>query len=348
MLSVLGSGTLALTCRLKAGGLIVNEHVLDRDETRRHVHVLGRWFDFIGLDELPRCLDRRGKRPFCLLTFDDGKRSNATAVAPELERLGVPAVFFLVASFIGGGTPLWFDRYRALRARLGTPPFGLSRRIVKQLPHEMLLERLARACARYGVEADLTDDDVLPMTWDEARGLHRRGFRIGAHGFTHAIMTRESRADAMENIAKGIARVGAEIGTPCTSFAFPNGNYTAELARHAVRCGATTVMTTEPTWADRRVPLWRLPRVQLCGSDSREKIELKIALAATGRILANPDGTGRVYARINRRARRAARREPMAPGDRSSGNPGPTDGRLPLPRTLASGEHGLASPPRPG
>src|SRR2546429_9918013 len=68
-------------------------HRRSSDLTRRHVDVLSRCFDFIHLNDLPRQLYRRGKKPFCLLTFDDGKRSNATAVAPELERLGVPAVF---------------------------------------------------------------------------------------------------------------------------------------------------------------------------------------------------------------------------------------------------------------
>lgn len=145
------------------------------------------------------------------------------------------------------------------------------------------------------------------MTWDHARDLHKRGFRIGAHGVTHAIMTRETKLDAFDNIARSIAQVSAEIGAPCTSFAFPNGNYTAELAKHAVRCGARMVMTTEPTWANETFPLWRLPRIQLFGRQSRGKMELKIALSATSRILANPDGTNRVYKAINRLSRAGQR-----------------------------------------
>ena len=41
--------------------------------------------------------------------------SNATETAPELTRLGVPAVFYVVTSFLSNGDPLWFDRYGALR-----------------------------------------------------------------------------------------------------------------------------------------------------------------------------------------------------------------------------------------
>ena len=304
MLNAIGTISLAFVRQFKAGGVIVNEHTLDREQTRRHVEVLGRWFDFIHLNDLPERLSRPTKKPFCLLTFDDGKRSNATAVAPELERLGVPAVFFVVSSSLDSQTPLWFDRYRALQKQLCTLPPYLRLHVLKQLPYAVLLERIERACSQYGVEADLNNDDVGLMTWDQARSLHQRGFSVGAHGLVHAILTRETKAAALENIEKSIARISEEIGSPCTTFAFPNGNYTAELAQHAVRCGARMVMTTEPTWADDTFALWRLPRLQLFAEDSPGTIKLKIAVAATGMVRNNPDGTGRAYRAINRVARR--------------------------------------------
>lgn len=304
MLTALGSISLALACRFKSGGVIVNEHTLTQEETRRHVEALGRFLEFIHLNDLPERLDRRGKKPFCLLTFDDGKRSNATEVAPELRKLGVPAVFFVVTGFLDSDRPLWFDRYAALRAKLGTAPFGLGPSVIKQLPYDVLVKRVERACSRYGVDADIDNDDVRAMSWEDARTLHRHGFNIGAHGVTHAILPRQTRAAAFENIAGSIARVSTEIGAPCTAFAFPNGNYTAELAQHALRCGVKTVMTTEPMWADRILPLWRLPRLQLCRFHNPGKIHLKTALAATGCVLPNPDGTGRIYRMIHRLSRR--------------------------------------------
>jgi hypothetical protein len=88
--------------------------------------------------------------------------------------------------------------------------------------------------------------------------------------------------------------VSSEIGDSCKSFAFPNGNYTGLLARQAVEARAQTVMTTDPMWADSSFPPWRLPRVSLFGIYGRAEIELKRALA-TGRLLVNPNGTGRLY-----------------------------------------------------
>lgn len=306
MLSAVAERLLALAASGRRGGVIINEHTPSRADLGRHVDVLGRHFDFVHHDELLARLARPRPRPFCLLTFDDGKLSNATEAAPELTRLGVPAVFFVVTRYLRDGAPLWFDRYKALQRTLGRPPMGLEPDVVKSLPHALLEERLERACARHGVALE-PHPDVQPMTWEQARALGRAGFTIGAHTLRHPILTCESEPEALRQIAESVADVRAELGAPCATFAFPNGNYTARLAQHALACGVATVHTTEPLWADARFPPWRLPRVQLHPGQSAEKAAIKLAVAATGRVLADPNGTGRrVYRRIQRLARRSA------------------------------------------
>jgi hypothetical protein len=59
-------------------------------------------------------------------------------------------------------------------------------------------------------------------------------------------------------------------------------------------------MTTDPMWVDKTFPLWRLPRVQLFRTDSRARMELKIATAVPGWLRSNPDGTGRLYRKVHR------------------------------------------------
>ena len=281
----------------RPGGVVVCGHTLTAAQTRFQVDVLARWFDFIHHDQLLERLERPHARPFCLLTFDDGKRSNATELAPELARLGVPAAFYVVTEFLTAGEPLWFDRQRALVQALGYTPAGLDHPTLKRLPLAEVSGRLDRAFAHYGVRPDMQSDDVRPMSWDDARRLARQGFTIGAHSVRHATLTNEAARDALSDIERSIATVSAELAAPCASFAFPNGNYTPPLARHALEVGVQTVMTTEPVWADARTLPWRVPRIQLFGEQSRAKIDLKLAAAATGRLLVNPNGTGRDYVR---------------------------------------------------
>jgi peptidoglycan/xylan/chitin deacetylase (PgdA/CDA1 family) len=281
----------------RPGGVIVCGHTLTAEQTRFQVDVLGGWFDFIHHDDLLDRLERPRSRPFCLLTFDDGKRSNATELAPELARLGVPAAFYVVTQFLTAGSPLWFDRQTALVRALGYTPPGLELPTLKRLPLELVEEKIDRACAQHGVTPHMESDDVRPMTWDDARNMARQGFTIGAHSSRHSVLTNEAESDALSDIGRSVADVSAELGAPCATFAFPNGNYTERLARHALRVGVHTVMTTEPMWVDGRFPAWRLPRIQLFGEHTRSRIELKLAAAATGRLLLNPDGTGRAYVR---------------------------------------------------
>jgi peptidoglycan/xylan/chitin deacetylase (PgdA/CDA1 family) len=247
-------------------GVIVNEHTLGREGTFQLVDVLHRWFDFISLEELPARLESPGRRPFCLLTFDDGKKSNASVTAPLLHSLGVPAVFYVVTDYVSQVEPLWVDVYHALVRKVGEPP-GLESGTVKQLPHSTRMQRLEKEVRLHGVSLPVSED-VQAMSWDDARRLAAQGFAIGAHGVTHAILTREAREEALREIEASLARVSIELGGRCDTFAFPNGNCDAELCRYAEARGATTVMSTVPTWVGRQSPLWRLPRVQLYASSS--------------------------------------------------------------------------------
>jgi len=303
MFPIVATWLLAFVRLAKKRGVIINEHTLTKTEIRVHLDVLRRWFDFISLEDLPGRLARRAKRPFCLLTFDDGKRSNFTEAAPELERRLVPAVFYVTTEPLSNGCCLWFDRREQLVRALGHCPPGLELEKLKQLPFAALTERMDRACAQFGIKPETESEHLRPMSWEEARILSRRGFGIGAHGLTHAILTRETKERAFAEIEESLATVSSELGARCRTFAFPNGNHTFELAQHALRCGARTVMTTEPDWADSRSALWRLPRIQLFGEFARTRIELKIALAALRGVLANPDGSGRAYRRMDKHSR---------------------------------------------
>jgi peptidoglycan/xylan/chitin deacetylase (PgdA/CDA1 family) len=286
---------LASAQRRRGGGVIINEHTLTKAQTCFHVHVLRHWFEFIKLEDLPYRLARRTRKPFCLLTFDDGKRSNFSETAPELERLQVPAVFYVTTEPLTNGSCFWFDRREQLVRALGHCPAGLDLDTLKRLPFDVLMQRLDRACAECKFQPGEQTDDLRPMSWDDARSLCQRGFTLGAHGLTHAILTHEAKERAFAEIEGSLAKVTLETGSPCTTFAFPNGNYNTELIQHAMRCGASTAMTTEPMWADNSTSLWRLPRIQLFGGSSRAHIETKIALAAFKGILANPNGSGRQY-----------------------------------------------------
>lgn len=50
------------------------------------------------------------------VTFDDGYADNIEVAAPILRRLGIPATFYVVSSYVGSDKPFWWDRLSALIA----------------------------------------------------------------------------------------------------------------------------------------------------------------------------------------------------------------------------------------
>jgi peptidoglycan/xylan/chitin deacetylase (PgdA/CDA1 family) len=286
----------ALACRYKRGGVILNYHTMSAGQMREQIELWGRHFDFIHHDELGKRLANPAERPFCLITLDDGKRSNLTEVAPVMARYGVPGVFYVVTKFASGELPvLWFDAHGEFLNRLGECPRGLGMEELKRLTERERLELIENLHGAAGFQPACKDADTVAMNWDDVRDLHKQGHTIGAHSETHGILTTMPLAEAKDSIQRSISCVSENVGVPCESFAFPNGNYTEELARYALSCGVRTVMTTDPMWLGPAERPWRLPRIQIHFERSTWHHELKVATASLGCLLKSPDDTGWEY-----------------------------------------------------
>lgn len=295
IISLLKHIGLKISSRIKRGGIIINNHNQNTRQIRLQVETLGRYFDFIHHNELLQRLTQRRSKPFCLFTFDDGQKINATEAAPELERLGVPAVFYVVTEFSHQNQLLWFNLYQELLKKIKVLPPDMELENLKQMPYAILKERLNKLCKHYKIAVDISDPTIRPMSWNDIRTLHSKGFTIGAHSKWHSILTNESFKVAIDDIKYSIDTVSKETGSNCLSFAFPNGNYTKKLAQYVQSFGVETVMTTDPVWANPSFQTWKLPRIQLYNSYNSNLIALKIISALPGFLLKNPNGTGRTY-----------------------------------------------------
>jgi hypothetical protein len=64
------------------------------------------------VDKLARGVSLRGE---LAITFDDGYLDNFENAAPVLEKLSLPATFFVVSQWIGSDVVPWWDREQGLR-----------------------------------------------------------------------------------------------------------------------------------------------------------------------------------------------------------------------------------------
>lgn len=277
-----------------AHGVLINNHIQDAQQIRTQIEALHPFVEFIAYDDLEeRIAAPTGAKPFCLLTFDDGKAINAEVTAPELYRLGVPAVFYLVTGLAGTETPLWFDCLNAVQeANPDAEIPGVSHfKTMSRLDREAAIEAL---CSKFGVTADVSDPAQRVMTWEQAARMDADGFELGAHTVDHAILTTEEPEEAQRQLGDSVREM-RDRGYRCRSFAFPNGNTNPELVQFAMDLGLHTTVSTVPQWLHRNQPLNCLPRLYLKDTASEFYVHSKSLLARSGFLLKNPNGEGRRY-----------------------------------------------------
>ena len=180
----------------------------------------------------------RPHRRTLAVTFDDGLRSVLERAAPLLQELGLPATVFVATELVGLGEPMSWP--------------GVERWV--DGPH-----------AR----------ELVPLGWDELRGLQDRGWEIGSHTRTHARLLGVDHARLADELAGSRKRIEAELGQPCRTIAYPFGEADERViaaagdAGYDAGCGLPTSF--------RRVSALAWPRTGVWHSDGPVSFRLKVA-----------------------------------------------------------------------
>lgn len=248
------------------------------------MELVARRFNVLPLGEAVRRLEEGSlpSRALCI-TFDDGYANNATIALPILQRLGIPATFFVATGFLNGGR-MWNDTVFESARRMPTGKINLnfSKHAMGEYRLNTMDDRLAMAKAliqkiKYlsfderievtewlssQAEAPLPDD--LMMTSRQVKELHSAGMEIGGHTMNHPILARLESKQAYDEIAHGKATLEAIIGEPLKLFAYPNGkpqqDYLSEHTQIVREIGFTAAVSTTPGVATRQTDRWQIPR----------------------------------------------------------------------------------------
>lgn len=250
------------------------------DSTMRWVK---QWFNVLPLEEAVERLARDSlpARPL-VITFDDGYADNEEVALPILQRLDLPATFFIATGFLDGGGLMWNDEMiEAIRdcrheridltcAGLGEQRLDGSQQrralIDALIASTMHLQPAARAdrVAAVVAAAGGPARRELMMSSEQVRRLHAAGMTIGGHTVSHPILTRLEAAAARREIADGKARLEQIVGERIGVFAYPSGrpsrDYAAEHVAMVRSCGFRTAVSTAWGVARSDADRWQLPR----------------------------------------------------------------------------------------
>jgi peptidoglycan/xylan/chitin deacetylase (PgdA/CDA1 family) len=172
------------------------------------------------------------------VTFDDAYRSVLELGLPILERLRLPATVFAPADFIGSEQPMaWAGIDRWLDG-----------------PHER---------------------ELMPMSWAELQALAESGWEIGSHTGSHPHLTQIDDDALLDELTRSKAACEDHLARPCTSLAYPYGDFDARVVAKTASVGYRTAATLPSSQRSREALEW--PRVGIYHRDDGMRFALKVS-----------------------------------------------------------------------
>jgi len=234
----------------------------------QHVRFLKRCYRVMPLSELV-ARSQAGEVPerAIAITFDDGYRDCYEFAFPILKKYRAPATVFVATGVIETGDVLWHDRvFDALRfatverAQLSDPelpelavdPKSLRRSLQQVRKRFRSLHGEARRKLIDEVERKLKPErpagaEPRMLTWKQIREMRQAGIEFGSHTVSHPILSEIPKAEVMWELRESMLRLSEELGSPVSSFAYPNGgelDYNDYVKEALIECGYTYAVTT--------------------------------------------------------------------------------------------------------
>jgi peptidoglycan/xylan/chitin deacetylase (PgdA/CDA1 family) len=199
---------------------------------------------------------RRGDRFPVAVTFDDDLRSHVATALPALQRVAVPAAFFLGGSSLFGPVASWWERLERVLARsgenlaevaLGKPVVGaelsltqLAATITGLEPEErdVVTSRLTRAAGADPEDAGLRSSDV--------RLLATASFELGFHTLRHDALPSLDDQQLDRALQAGRGALAEVAGRELTMVAYPHGLADARVSTAARAAGYELGFTGRP------------------------------------------------------------------------------------------------------
>jgi peptidoglycan/xylan/chitin deacetylase (PgdA/CDA1 family)/SAM-dependent methyltransferase len=189
----------------------------------QHLEVVAEQGKIVDLGEILTVpLEHLPERPVAL-TFDDGYIGHLNDVLPVLERLGLPATFFITSAGLDRDSEYWWDTLERVQ-----PP--QMRQLHDRLVHASLNDRANLLLPHLRADPPVR----RPLRAEEVRRLAAgRSVTIGAHSVNHLLLTSQSDDVRQREMADCRRALEAVTGRPVTLFAYPYGAVDEPTARVA-------------------------------------------------------------------------------------------------------------------
>ena len=250
------------------------------DALAAQLELLATAFEFVSRDALLAAV--RGTAPLperaCVVTFDDGLRCQLEHALPVLDRLGVPAIFFVPGQPLAERKALSVHKLHQLRERLSddevaaelaregvdlhavdtdearahyrydTPKAAQVKYLLNVALDAEERERIVDVIFARAVGDDHRFCDHLYMSPTDVTELERSHRAVGAHSYAHRALAALSPRERRDDLERSVAVLEPLLGGRPRAFSYPHGTpATVDLdsARDVERAGFEVAFTME-------------------------------------------------------------------------------------------------------
>lgn len=125
--------------------------------------------------------------------------------------------------------------------------------------------------ARFFITVGWTGKKPGFMGWRELRSLHESGQLIGAHGWSHALLTNCTQEDLDRELSGSRLMLEDKLGTSITTMSLPGGRYNQRVLEACRRAGYTQIFTSVPR-AEQMPPGFLVGRLNIRGDVTLDRL----------------------------------------------------------------------------
>jgi peptidoglycan/xylan/chitin deacetylase (PgdA/CDA1 family) len=233
------------------------------------MELLARRYRPVSLDQVGQFLSGETALPdrSVVVTFDDGYADNYEIAAPVLNRVGVPATFYVTVESVEQLRLPWPARlrfvFRTTKRAYWVDSSGRSWPLSSAVERERAYLLSCDECGQLAGKTQETyvarlEDELenqvpvesgrLMMTYDQARALVQQGHIVGSHTMSHPNMAHVSLQDAYHEMTESKHRLERQLSAAVAHFSYPCPalwpHWTEQTVTASRKAGYETAVTT--------------------------------------------------------------------------------------------------------
>lgn len=246
-------------------------------------------FNFVTTDDVAHAVQNQNPLPpkSVAFTFDDGYLEQVNIATDIFSEYDCPATFYVSTGFVKGDLWFWADKTHFIVERCNPMQLqrvmalfpnlifeGTNKSIVVSHINENLklfrLDEINKIINEAAVEAGIglplnAPEKYRATSWSHLRAIEKRGMMVGAHTYSHPILSNESDQVSKHEIERSTLDINMQLQNPSKVFCYPVGrqqDFSQREIEHVKSMGYVAAISSMPGSMDVRAKesLFSMPR----------------------------------------------------------------------------------------